>query len=362
MAADFADEESVREDENDYDVIIIGAGLAGLTCAYNILRKETGLDVLVIEANTVRDLNNVSALWFFVMLNGASGFLNRLKIMIGDSNRYFVQDGMCTITHTLLKDILRQHGKIRYVEPVSKITFNDDRAYVSTTRNYFRCEFVVIAIPPSMQSSIIIEPSLSSINIETLYTPAENVFFNVFYKKPFWRSNSTKDIITTWDSSNNSNIIYDATLGNTEGIVFAGFLAEPNLEQTHKRGLFDTLEDCYETVEATRFLRYKEYDQSLINDEMKPGCPMSVLKPISIQDYINHTEASYERIFFASSEYAINWPGTIDGAIQAGEVAAYEILWRIRPQALSSREMSRVGYILYFMPLVQIINTLFFFN
>lgn len=146
-----------------------------------------------------------------------------------------------------------------------------------------------------MQSSIIIEPSLSSINIETLYTPAENVFFNVFYKKPFWRSDSTKDIITTWDSSNNSNIIYDATLGNTEGIVFAGFLAEPNLEQTHKRGLFDTLEHCYETVEASRFLRYKEYDQSLINDEMKPGCPMSVLKPISIQDYINHTEASYER-------------------------------------------------------------------
>lgn len=52
MAADFADDESVREDENDYDVIIIGAGLAGLTCAYNILRKETGLDVLVIEANS----------------------------------------------------------------------------------------------------------------------------------------------------------------------------------------------------------------------------------------------------------------------------------------------------------------------
>lgn len=135
------------------------------------------------------------------MLNGASGFLNRLKIMIGDSNRYFVQvrdyaihiswiimsrklriefvhdhfckmyryfnkivisywpllgkkllpwlivcnirtvflqDGMCKITHILLKNILRQHGKIRYVEPVSKITFNDDRAYVSTTRNYFR--------------------------------------------------------------------------------------------------------------------------------------------------------------------------------------------------------------------------------
>lgn len=52
MAADFADEEFVREDANDLDVIIVGAGLTGLTCAYNILKKETGLGVLIIEENS----------------------------------------------------------------------------------------------------------------------------------------------------------------------------------------------------------------------------------------------------------------------------------------------------------------------
>lgn len=50
MAADFADEEFVKEDTNDYDIIIIGGGLAGLTCAYTILSK-VGLDILIIEAN-----------------------------------------------------------------------------------------------------------------------------------------------------------------------------------------------------------------------------------------------------------------------------------------------------------------------
>lgn len=50
MAADFADEKFVKEDSNDYDIIIIGAGLAGLTCAYTILNK-VGLDILIIEAN-----------------------------------------------------------------------------------------------------------------------------------------------------------------------------------------------------------------------------------------------------------------------------------------------------------------------
>lgn len=52
MAADFDDENLFREDENDYDIIIIGAGLAGLTCAYNILKRNIGLDVLIIEANS----------------------------------------------------------------------------------------------------------------------------------------------------------------------------------------------------------------------------------------------------------------------------------------------------------------------
>lgn len=53
----------------------------------------------------------------------------------------------------------------------------------------------------------------------------------------------------------------------------------------------------------------------------------------------------FARIFFASSEYAANWPGTIDGAIQVGENTAYEILWRIRPQALSFPEMSNIKYL-----------------
>ncbi|KAK0161292.1 hypothetical protein PV327_009778 [Microctonus hyperodae] len=36
-------------DQDDFDVIIIGAGLTGLTSAYNILKKHAGLSVLIIE-------------------------------------------------------------------------------------------------------------------------------------------------------------------------------------------------------------------------------------------------------------------------------------------------------------------------
>lgn len=55
--------------------------------------------------------------------------------------RYIVvlqQGGMSKVTHTLLKRILQEEGEIKYVEPVSKIMFNDVRAYVFTEKNYFR--------------------------------------------------------------------------------------------------------------------------------------------------------------------------------------------------------------------------------
>lgn len=45
---------------------------------------------------------------------------------------------MSKITHTLLKHILQEEGEIKYIEPVSKIMFNDVRAYVFTEKQYFR--------------------------------------------------------------------------------------------------------------------------------------------------------------------------------------------------------------------------------
>lgn len=45
---------------------------------------------------------------------------------------------MSKITHTLLKRILQEQGEIKYVEPVSKIMFNDARVYVFTEKEYFR--------------------------------------------------------------------------------------------------------------------------------------------------------------------------------------------------------------------------------
>lgn len=47
--SDFLDTED-QDDNNDFDVIIVGSGLTGLTAAYFLLKKEIGLNVLILEA------------------------------------------------------------------------------------------------------------------------------------------------------------------------------------------------------------------------------------------------------------------------------------------------------------------------
>ncbi|XP_076243927.1 amine oxidase [flavin-containing] B-like [Calliopsis andreniformis] len=466
MASDFIDSESVMRDENDFDIIIVGAGLTGLTCAYNILKRKPGLDVLIIEANdeiggrirpkdcsdtfhanflqkhitelvktlhigighaedtedkkrilyrkggplhkmprfygaevhnflqtieetsldprfttyvehedakqlaetsvgqllrmivlfpyarslcraflssmcASRNLDDISALWFIAMLNGASGLLNRLKITIGDRNRYFIQGGVSKVAQELLKRILMERGKIKYVQSVNKIIFNEDRAYVFSEKIRLRCEFVVVAVPPPMHNDIVIQtPSEYSLNTEIKYSPGENVFFNIIYKTPPWSSNYTGDIFTTWDCNSNLNIAYNATHSGSRKFVLGGFLAESNTTHTQKKGLFDTLDECFKSTEAMNYMTYKERNGSSI--EARDSSPMSVMKPASLNNHVNYMGVPIGRIFFASSEYAVNWPGTIDGAIEAGEVTAYSILSIVRPQVLTFHELSTI--------------------
>ena len=46
---------------------------------------------------------------------------------------------------------------------------------------------------------------------------------------------------------------------------------------------------------------------------------------------------------FGSSETSIAWPGGVDGAVQAGERAALEVLQQLTPQSLTPTELSLVA-------------------
>ncbi|KAL2741238.1 amine oxidase flavin-containing B-like isoform X1 [Vespula maculifrons] len=304
---------------------------------------------LIYSTCGMRDLRKLSALWMFVMLNGAGGLLGRLKVTMGDENRYFVQGGMTRITEELLKYILAEDGHIIYNEIVTNIQFNDDRAYCYTTQNCFKCDIVVIAVPPPENSQIRIEPSLPAYvsQSQTSFLHSDNIFFNVFYKKPFWKDKYNGNVLATLESNTILNIAYDATCNNANRGIIAGFLNDTNVvSNTAKLQLFETLSKCFQDEEAKRYINYKELQRSANEDigiKLESGWPMSIMQPSHVFNPVDQINASNDRILFAASEYATKWPGMIDGAIEIGEVTACLILLKLRPQSLETADMVTIS-------------------
>lgn len=165
----------------------------------------------------------------------------------------------------------------------------------------YRCDIVVIAVPPPENSQICIEPYLPPhvSQSQTLFLHSDNIFFNALYKKPFWRDKYNGNVLATLESNTILNIAYDATCNNLKRGIMAGFLNDTNvISTTSKLQLFETLSQCFRNNEAKRCINYKELERYLNDDiviKLESGWPMSVLQPSHIFNHVDHVNASNDR-------------------------------------------------------------------
>ncbi|XP_011495939.1 PREDICTED: amine oxidase [flavin-containing] A-like [Ceratosolen solmsi marchali] len=291
------------------------------------------LNLVIFINKGIAQLKNISALWYIVMLNGAGGFIQRLRVTLGDSNRYFIQGGAMNIARLLTKNINKEN-QIHCHESVNKIQFNDDRAYIWTNKGHYKCDYVILAVPPLESSKITVEPHLP-LNItkaQSSYDKETNVFFNAKSSQLIESNNLTKNIIGITNYNMNLRLAYDATINKDNEFHVSGFLSKTNINSDMKMNLLSILNKCF-----TSNIELEDLTETSWR-VIPGGSPMNVPKPGCLKHHLNLLSESHGRIFFAVSEYAKNWPGTIDGAIEAGKSVAYSILERVRPQSMSSLE------------------------
>ena len=60
-----------------------------LNCSYG--KVSHALKVFIMFTTGISNLKKVSALWYLVMVHRAGGFLQRLKVALGDENRFFLK-------------------------------------------------------------------------------------------------------------------------------------------------------------------------------------------------------------------------------------------------------------------------------
>ncbi|XP_043288512.1 amine oxidase [flavin-containing] B [Venturia canescens] len=279
----------------------------------------------------IESLDEVSALWFLVMLTGAGGVFAKFAASLSKRKRFFIEGGFELLVKKLEQRIIDLGGNIRRSENVVKIEDNDRAILVTTAvrdeRKRFKSECIIVAVPPPSNAQIIAETKLpkSFLESQKFYQNGRNTFFRASYEREFWTASSF--VIEATLMGSNLRTIYAATEGKRKSAVLGGFSSANNPNEI--------------IAALGKSLRRLGRVSECMSCETSDVSPVHFLRPCSLEYHVNPllTSSSAQRVQLAASEFASQWPGTVDGAIEAGERAARAILSRTRPQALGINDL-----------------------
>ena len=336
------------------DILIIGAGLTGLTIAY-LLRKQNK-SVKIIEARarvggriyTKYNSNlaplEMGATWFGKKHTALVTLLEDLKIgnfeqQLGDkaiyeaistsppqlvtlppndNPSYRIQGGTTTIIEALTSHF--DESQLFLNEAVNTIEEKSNEVVVSTQNHCFKANKVISTLPPNLLlTTITCTPNLPAevINIgkQTHTWMGESIKIALTYDTPFWRQNSSGTIV-----SNVGPIpeMYDHSNVENDRFALKGFLngSYYSLTKTERLELVMKQLEKYYGMQARNFLTYEEViwreESFTFTDYSTHILPhQNNGHPIFRQPFMN------EKLWIAGSETAEQFAGYMDGAIRS---------------------------------------------
>jgi monoamine oxidase len=349
------------------DIIVIGAGLSGLTVAYNL--RKRGIFCKVLEAQdriggriqTVFGATGtpmeMGATWFGEVHQHLLKLLQELEIGFfkqkedgialfetmsfepphqyyipaSESSSYRVQGGTSSLIDSLAKYVREENiflnTEIREISEVeNRITLTDQngRAY--------HCDFLIVALPPKILiSNIRIQPELPKETTDILRNVqtwmSGSVKFAVEYASPFWREKGFSGNV--FSQSGLATEMYDHTNFEESKFALKGFLngsaSHFGLEERKTR-VIQQLEK-YFGKEATEFLSYTD---KIWNDKYIKSPQDGFLLPHQNNGHpIFHQSFLGDRLFLTGAETSNSYGGYMDGAVRAANLVTQKLFSQI---------------------------------
>jgi len=350
--------------KNNPQIIILGAGLSGLTTAY--LLKKAGYQSVILEArnrvggriysipnNSIAPLE-MGATWLgkkHISLNHLLDELNlesykqpmgehaiyepfslskpQLVVLPKSSDEsYKVKGGSGNIISTLLNQL--DDDQIKLNHQVSTIHFSNDKFSIHSNQGKIIADYVVSTLPPNLLvDTISIEPSLSESLIDvaekTHTWMGESIKIGLVFKTPFWKANGSSGTIVSnvgpipemYDHSDETAGFY-SLIGFFNGSFFSITKEERKamiLKQLRKYygGKIDELIDYQEVIWRNETLTFADYQHHVLPHQNNGN-------PIFEQSVFNG------KFIISGSETARSFPGYMDGAVESAKRAVQQLL------------------------------------
>uniref|UniRef100_A0A8C5LW57 monoamine oxidase n=1 Tax=Leptobrachium leishanense TaxID=445787 RepID=A0A8C5LW57_9ANUR len=284
---------------------------------------------LVITAET----HQVSTLWFLWYVKLCGGTVRVFSTDNGGQERKFV-GGSGQISEKIME---RLQDRVKLESPVVKIDQSGDNVIVETLNHeIYQGKYVISAVPPILSTKIHFKPDLPAVRNQLIQRlPMGSVIkCMVYYKEAFWRKKGYCACMMIEDEDKPIGFTLDDTKPDGSVPAIIGFIlsrkatALSNLsKEERKKKICESYAKVLGTDEALHPVHYEEKDWS--KEQYSGGCYTAYFPPGIMTQFGSAIRQPVGKIYFAGTETATEWSGYMEGAIQAGERAAREVMFKM---------------------------------
>ena len=304
----------------EFDAMTAQAGLEKLTKNPDA-RAVLDITTRAIWSGEPRDL---SWLWFLAYV-AAAGSIEALADVGNAAQQDRVEGGAWQIAMRLAQGL-----DVRLQEPVSQLLREDGEFRIVHANGETRAKRVIMAMAPELSADIAVSNNI----LQRRATLAKRMPMGkvikalLAYDRPFWRDQGYSGQIVGNTAA--FGPIFDACLpGDERGFLVGFFEADAAAEVRDQTA--DQRRDIAHAVVHRAFggtapppIAYTEHDWT--QDPWSRGCYVGLAQPGLLTELGEGLRKPVDGVHWAGTETARQWIGYIDGAIEAGERAASEVL------------------------------------
>ncbi|XP_044525158.1 amine oxidase [flavin-containing] A [Gracilinanus agilis] len=286
--------------------------------------------LLFVNINVTSEAHEVSALWFLWYVKQCGGTTRIFSVSNGGQERKFV-GGSGQVSEKMM-ELLGERVKLE--RPVSYIDQSGESVMVETINHErYECRYVISAIPPILTCKIHFRPELPSERIQLVQRLPMGAVIKcvMYYKEAFWKKKNYCGCMLIEDDDAPISITLDDSKPDGSVPAIMGFILARKSHQLasiskelRKRKICELYARVLGTQEALQPIHYEE--KNWCEDQYSGGCYTAYFPPGTMTQYGRVIRQPFEKIYFAGTETATYWSGYMEGAVEAGERAAREVL------------------------------------
>nr|XP_034341615.1 amine oxidase [flavin-containing] A [Arvicanthis niloticus] len=285
---------------------------------------------LFVNINVTSEPHEVSALWFLWYVRQCGGTSRIFSVTNGGQERKFV-GGSGQVSERIM---VLLGDKVKLSSPVTYIDQTDDNIIVETLNHeHYECKYVISAIPPVLTAKIHFKPELPPERNQLIQRLPMGAVIKcmVYYQEAFWKKKDYCGCMIIEDEEAPISITLDDTKPDGSLPAIMGFILArkaDRLAKLHKDLRKKKICELYAKVlgsqEALYPVHYEE--KNWCEEQYSGGCYTAYFPPGIMTQYGRVIRQPVGRIYFAGTETATQWSGYMEGAVEAGERAAREVL------------------------------------